>query len=165
MDVIDIIQLFIPVVTFAMGYFLTSIGYKRDRNLSIIREKFEKLYHPFYMLMNELGTEREEGFEFSSENAEGVAAIKQLLDHLITNMYLASSDGQKIFWETRKLFISSMSEGNLVLDKEKEEQLDKLLGELFGYLLQEYVKTANALGYELGDAEARTESIEYTKVV
>ena len=66
MDVVEIIKLFIPVITFAMGYFLTDIGYKRDRKLSIVREKFEKLYHPFYMLINELGTEREEGFAFDT---------------------------------------------------------------------------------------------------
>jgi len=144
-DVMGIIQLFIPVVTFAMGYFLTGIGYKRDRRLSIIREKFEKLYHPFYMLIHEFGTNTAdgEGFEFSTRDS---SVLKQFLDHLTMNSYLMSSEGQKLFWETRKLFFSYMAEG-YVIDEEKEQLLDRSIGALFEYLMQEYVKAAIALGY------------------
>jgi len=140
-----IIQLFIPVLTFAMGYFLTGIGYKRDMKLGITREKFEKLYHPFYMLIHELGTDTADG-EGLELGAEGCSELRPLFDHLTANMYLASPEGQKLFWETRKLFICCETEGDK-LDKEKEQALDQALGTLFGHLLQEYVKTAVALGY------------------
>jgi len=153
MDYIGIIQLLVPVATFAMGYYLTDIGYKRERKLSITREKFEKLYHPFYMMINELGTAREEGFEFDTETEEGRNGLKQLLDHLIANVYLASSEGQSLFWETRRLFISCTTKGD-TNDKEKEQLLEKSLGELFGYLIMEYIKSANALGYEFDAAKA-----------
>jgi len=141
-----IIQIFIPVITFAMGYFLTDIGYKRERKLSIIREKFEKLYHPFYMLITELGTDAEAGFSFETGNS---SALKQLFDHLAANAYLASSEGQILIWETRTVFVPSFSEG-YIADKEKDQLLEKSIGALFEYLLQEYMKCANALGYELG---------------
>jgi hypothetical protein len=152
MVVIDIIQLFIPIATFAMGYFLTNIGYKRNRKLSIIREKFEKLYHPFYMMINELGTENEIGFAFDTENR---SVLKPFISHLITNSYLATNEGQHLIWETRKLFVCCTAEG-YVVDKEKEHALEKSIGVLFEHLLKEYIKSANALGYELGGAEAFT---------
>ena len=68
MDFISFLQLLIPVITFAMGYFLTDIGYRRDRKLSIVREKFDKLYHPFYILVNVLGMDNKSGFAFDCEN-------------------------------------------------------------------------------------------------
>jgi len=144
--VLEIIKLFIPIVTFAMGYFLTNIRYKRERKLSITREKFEKLYHPFYMLMNELGTDEGEGLAFDVDNKP---VLKQFFDHLMTNIYLASSKGQQHFWETRKLFLSYSTE-NGATDKEKKQLLEEAFGKLFMYLLQEYVKHAQILGYELG---------------
>jgi hypothetical protein len=145
MDFINIIQLFIPVITFAMGYFLTDIGYKRDRKLSIIREKFDRLYHPFYVLVNELGMESELGFAFDSENG---AMLKPILEHLTKNSYLTTAEGQKLIWETRYLFVSGATEGETI-GKDKEELFAKSIGALFEYLIQEYMKSANALGYEL----------------
>ena len=150
MDVIGIITLFIPVVTFAMGYFLTDIGYKRDRKLSIVREKFEKLYHPFYMLVCELGTDTEGGDGFAL-NTEDSSAFGQLFDHLIHNAYLATSEGQSLIWETRMLFVSCNADGNNI-DKEKEQLLEKSIRALFGHLIQEYVKSASALGYDLSSS-------------
>jgi len=149
MDIMGILQLFIPVITFVMGYFLTNIGYRRDRRLGIIREKFEKLYHPFYLLLHELGAEREDGaLEMSGE---GVSMLKPFFDHLKHNMYLASPEGQKLFWETRKLFFSCLAEGDGI-----EEERAQLLGESFEslctYLMLEYVKSAKSLGYELDTA-------------
>ena len=157
MDVIGIIQLLIPVVTFVMGYFLTSIGYKRDRKLSIIREKFEKLYHPFYLLIHELGTDTADG-EGLELGAEGPSAFKPFLDHLTANMYLASSEGQRLFWETRKLLVCCMTENDMI-DKENEEEFGQLFGALCEYLILEYVKAAKALGYEL-EAETRAGTTE-----
>jgi len=147
MDVLEIIKLFIPIITFAMGYFLTDIRYKRDRRLSIIREKFEKLYHPFYMLIHELGTDAEGGFAFDTEDG---SVLKRFLDHLSTNAYLASPGGQKLIWETRTLFVSCLAEGYKI-DKEKEQLLEEPIGTLFAYMLQEYVKSAKALGYEIDE--------------
>ena len=31
MNIVEIIMMLIPVITFSMGYFLTNISYKRDR--------------------------------------------------------------------------------------------------------------------------------------
>jgi len=152
MDIIGIIQIFIPVITFAMGYFLTNIGYKRDRKLSIMREKFEKLYHPFYIMINELGTDVELGFAFDTENR---SVIKPFIQHLAVNSYLATSKGQTLIWETRRLFVCCTAE-NYIIDKEKEQQLEQLISELFEHFVQEYIKSADALGYELGGAEAVT---------
>jgi len=145
MDVLGVIQLFIPVITFAMGYFLTDIGYKRDRKLGIIREKFDRLYHPFYILINELGTEHETGFAFDSENLD---VLKPILDHLTKNSHLATTEGQMLIWETRYHFISIMTEEETI-DKDKEELFTKSLGALLEHLIQEYMKSAKALGYEL----------------
>jgi hypothetical protein len=139
-DFIDIIQLFIPVITFAMGYFLTNIGYKRDRKLSIIREKFDRLYHPFYVLINELGTDNEAGFEFDSENLD---ALKPILEHLTKNAHLASAEGQMLIWEARYFFVSGE------IKKDEEELFSKSLGALLEHLIQGYMKSAKALGYEL----------------
>ncbi|MCL2702067.1 MAG: hypothetical protein FWE91_00445 [Defluviitaleaceae bacterium] len=150
MEIIGIIQLLIPVVTFAMGYFLTDIGYKRDRKLSIVREKFEKLYHTFYVLLHEFGTDTEEGFAFDTENS---AVLKPIIDHLTTNAYLASSEGQKLIWKTRNIYISYMSRGEDIIDKEKDQLFEKSLTALFDHLILEYVKAAKALGYDL-DIEA-----------
>jgi len=150
MDIMIITQLLIPVVTFLMGYFLTNIGYKRDRKLNIIREKFEKLYHPFYMLINELGTDTGDGAGFAF-NTEDSPVIRKLLDHLTANVYLASSEGQKLIWETRIIFISCVAAGNTV-NKEKEQLFEKSISALFEHLIQEYLKSANALGYDLGGA-------------
>ena len=144
MEAIEIIRLLIPVVTFAMGYLLTNIGYKRDKKLRVTREKFEKLYHPFYMLLNELATDKEEGFYIDTDDS---SALKQFLDLLAVNMYLASAEVQQLFWKTRKLFISCMAEGGM-LDKEKKPLLEKSCGELFVHLMREYVESASAL---LGD--------------
>jgi len=153
MDVIGIIQLLIPVITFAMGYFLTNIGYKRDRKLSIMREKFEKLYHPFYLLLHELGTDTKDG-EALELGAEGYSGFKPFFDHLKYNMYLASPEGQKLFWETRKLFYSCTADSERI-DEEKDLLFGQSFGALCEYLLLEYVKAAKALGYEL-DAEEHT---------
>jgi len=145
MDFISIMQLFIPVITFGMGYYLTDIGYRRDRKLSITREKFDRLYHPFYILVNELGTDHESGFAFDSENMD---TLKPIIDHLTKNAHLATAEGQMLIWETRYHFISCMTEGKLS-DKEKEEIFGKSLGILLEHLIQEYMKSAKALGYEL----------------
>jgi len=145
MDFISIMQLFIPVITFGMGYYLTDIGYRRDRKLSITREKFDRLYHPFYILVNELGTDHESGFAFDSENMD---TLKPIIDHLTKNAHLATAEGQMLIWETRYHFISCVTEGKLS-DKEKEEIFGKSLGILLEHLIQEYMKSAKALGYEL----------------
>jgi hypothetical protein len=152
MGAVEIIQLCIPVVTFAMGYFLTGIGYKRDRKLCIIREKFEKLYHPFYVLIHEFGMESEKGFAFDTENGP---MLKPLLDHLTANAYLASTEGQAIIWETRNLFVSYMAKGDSI-DKEKGQLLEKAFAALFEHLILQYMKSANALGYDSG-GEGRVE--------
>ena len=154
MDVMDIIQLLLPILTFAMGYFLTGIEHKRERKSNILREKFEKLYHPFYLLVNELGTDTGDGFAFSVKDS---SSLKRFFEHFTTNVYLASSEGQALFWEARVLFYSCLAEGDN-LCKAKEEQLDQAMSVLFGHMLQEYVKSANALGYELGAGEVRTET-------
>jgi len=147
MDVIGIVQLLIPVVTFAMGYFLTNIGYKRDRKLSIIREKFEKLYHPFYLLLYELGADREDG-EGLELGAGGYSEFSPFLDHLTANVYLASAEGQKLYVETRKLFLRCcMAKGDV--DKETDQRFGESFGALCEHLMWEYVKAAKALGYEL----------------
>ena len=145
MDFIGIMQLFIPIITFAMGYFLTDIGYKRDRKLSIIREKFDRLYHPFFVLVNELGMDTELGFAFDSENGD---ILKPILEHLTRNAYLTTAEGQKLIWETRYLFVLGAAEAGTV-DKDKEELFATSIGALFEHLIQEYMKSAKALGYEL----------------
>jgi len=146
MDIVVIIQLFIPVITFAMGYFLTDIGYRRDRKISLVREKFDKLYHPFYMMALEQGTDRADGGFAIGEG--GIADFKPFLDHLSANSYLASSEGQKIIWETRYLLASCMAkEGEL--DKEADALLGSSIGTMFEFFMQEYMKSANKLGYEL----------------
>ena len=157
-SVMGVIQLLIPVVTFAMGYFLTDIGYKRDRKLSIVREKFEKLYHPFFMLINELGTETEDGagFAFDTENT---AVLKRFFDHLFTNVHLASCEGQQLILETRMLFVSEIAKGDGI-DKEKEQLFEKSISALFLHLLQEYIQSAKALGYDVGFVEGHTGIIE-----
>jgi len=145
MDAFGIIQLFIPVVTFLMGYFLTDIGYRRDRKLNIIREKFDKLYHPFYVLVNELGSDNELGFAFESGDS---AVLEPIIEHLTKSAYLATAEGQKLIWETRYHFISVSAEGETI-DEEKDELFGKSLVVLFEHLIQEYMKSADALGYEL----------------
>ena len=150
MDFIGILQLIVPVITFAMGYFLTNVGYKRDRKLSIIREKFDRLYHPFFVLVNELGTDSEYGFALDSENP---ASLKPILEHLTKNAHLTTAEGQKLIWETRYLFLAAASAGEAT-DKDKEELLAKSLGTLFGHLIQEYMKSAKALGYDLIELKA-----------
>jgi len=149
MDFISIITLILPVITFAMGYFLTNVGYKRDRKLSIIREKFDRLYHPFYVLVNELGadygTDDGVGFAFDSENFD---ALNPILAHLTKNAYLATAEGQILIWETRHLFVLYAKKGETI-DKDKEDLFAKSIGALFEHLIQEYMKSANALGYEL----------------
>jgi hypothetical protein len=147
--VFSILQLIIPVVTFAMGYFLTNIGYKRERKLAIIREKFEKLYHPFYIMINELGTSRAEGFALGGED---YSTLKPFIDHLVANAYLASSEGQMLIWETRSLYVSFGADGNTP-DKEKERLIDESCSALFQHLLEQYVKFAKVLGYEFGESE------------
>jgi len=150
MDFISIITLIIPVITFAMGYFLTNVGYKRDRKLSIIREKFDRLYHPFYVLINELGTDAEiddvVGFAFDSENMD---TLKPILAHLTKSAYLATAEGQALIWETRHLFVLYVNKEGETIDKDEEDLFAKSIGALFEHLIQEYVKSANALGYEL----------------
>ncbi|MCL2679140.1 MAG: hypothetical protein FWF18_02475 [Dehalococcoidia bacterium] len=145
MGIYDVLQFFIPVITFAMGYFLTNIGYKRDRKLSIIREKFNGLYHPFFVLVSGLGAENEFGFAIDSNNG---VVLRPILELLTKNAYLATADGQKLIWETRYLFVSGVTEGEII-DKEKEELFAKSLGSLFEHLIQEYMKSAKVLGYEL----------------
>jgi len=152
MDFMSIFQLVIPVITFLMGYFLTNVGYKRDRKLSITREKFEKLYHPFYILVHTLGTDREDGIALGGDDP---STFKPFIDHLTANAYLASPEGQKLIWETRSLLVSYMGDGN-VMDDEKDRLLTKSIEKLFAHLIQEYLKSAAALGYELGDLAAST---------
>ena len=150
MDIVfSVLQLIIPVVTFAMGYFLTNIGYKRERKLAIIREKFEKLYHPFYILINQNGTSRADGVALGGGD---YSTLKPFIDHLAANAYLASSEGQILIWETRRLYISFGADGS-TLDKEKERLIDESCSALFQHLLEQYVKFAKALGYELGETE------------
>ena len=144
MGFMSIMQLLIPVITFAMGYFLTNIGYKRDRELSVVREKFDRLYHPFFVLVNELGMDNEAGFAFDSENAD---VLKPILEHLTKNAYLATAEGQKLIWETRYLFVSGAVERKP--SDNEEELFAKAIGALFEHLIQEYMKSASALGYEL----------------
>ena len=146
MDIMEIFQLIIPVVTFAMGYFLTNIGYNRERKLSLIREKFEKLYHPFYLLLFELGTDTEEG-EGLAIGTEGYSSFKPFFDHLTANVYLASPEGQKLFSETRKLFICCCTAKNV--DEEKDQLFGQKFGALCEYLMLEYAKAAKSLGYEV----------------
>ena len=145
MDVVVIVQLFIPVITFAMGYFLTDIGYRRDKKLNLVRERFDKLYHPFYMLALEHGTGRADGVAIG---AGGNEEFTHFVDHLAANSYLASSEGQKIIWETRYLLVSCIAK-----ESEPDEESEALLGEsiskMFDYFMQEYMKAANKLGYEL----------------
>ena len=147
MDVMGLIQLFIPVITFLMGYFLTDIGYKRDRKLSIIREKFEKLYHPFFMMLNELGTDTEDGagFAFDTDNT---STLGRFFAHLFSNIYLASPEGQRLIMETRMLFVSNMAKGDTV-EEENKHLFEESISELFGHLINEYTKSAKALGYDL----------------
>ena len=155
MDFIGIVQILIPVITFTMGYFLTNIGYKRDRKLSIIREKFDRLYHPFFVLVNELGADNEAGFAFDSESVD---MLKPILDHLTKNAYLATAQEQKLIWETRYLFVSSTIEGETI--KKKEELFAQSIGALFEHLIQEYMRFANTLGYEFISMEVISESNE-----
>ena len=150
MDFMGVLQLIIPVITFLMGYFLTNIGYRRDRKLSITREKFEKLYHPFYILVHSLGTDREDGIAIGGDDP---SAFKPFIDHLTANAYLASTEGQRLIWETRSLVVSFMAEGNS-MDEEKDQLLTKSIGTLFEHLIQEYMKSATALGYELDNLAA-----------
>jgi len=154
MDIFGIIQLFIPIITFAMGYFLTDIGYRRDRKLNIVREKFEKLYHPFYMLIHELGTDREDGIAIGGDDP---AVFKPLIDHLSANAYLASTEGQKLIWETRYIVVACMGKGQS-LDEEQDKLLTQSIETLFSYLIEEYMKSATALGYELSNLASSTES-------
>jgi len=156
MDFMGIIQLLVAVVTFAMGFFLTNIGYKRDRKLSIIREKFDGLYHPFVIMVIELGTDNELGFTFDSKDR---AKLKSILEHLTKNAYLTTAEGQKLIWETRYFFLSVAAEGE-TNNKDKEEQFAKSLSALFEHLIQEYMKSANTLGYELIDMGTITGSNE-----
>ena len=153
MDIFAIIQLLIPIITFAMGYFLSNIGYKRDRKLSVIREKFEKLYHPFYLLICELGTDVEEGYVLDIEDG---SVLRRLLDHLITNAYLATPEGQRLIEATRKLFVRCMAEGGKN-DEENEKLFEEPLTKLSEHLMREYVKAVNALGYEF-EAEVAAEA-------
>jgi len=148
MGAVEIVQLCIPVITFLMGYFLTSIGYRRNRKLDIVREKFDKLYHPFFLLMNELGTDTEDGFGLAFDT-DNTSVTKRLIDHLFTHVYLATSEGQRLILETRVLFVSNTAKGNRV-GKEDEELFENTIRALFEHLLQEYMKSATALGYELG---------------
>ena len=150
LDIMDIIQLFIPVITFAMGYFLTDIEHRRDRKRDIVREKFDKLYHPFYRLINELGTDSEYGFAF---NTEDVAGLRPFFDHLAMNIHLATTEGQTLFWETRKLFLCTLAKANLP-ETDLEEKFAQSISALFSHLIQEYIKSAVILGYNLGGAEA-----------
>jgi len=151
-NIINIIQLLIPIITFAMGYFLTNIGYKRDRKLSIIREKFEKLYHPFYLLLHELGASREDG-ESLEIAGESFSEFRPFFEHLTANVYLASPEGQRRYVEAHKLFLGCcMAEGDLgSVDSEREQQFGESFDALVQYLMSEYVKTAKALGYELDE--------------
>ena len=145
-DVIGIIHLFIPIITFAMGFFLTDIIYRRDKKLNIVREKFEKLYHPFYLMINELGTATEDGQGAAFSASDG-AIITKFLEHLVANAYLATAEGQAIVWQTSKLFVSYASHDG-VPDKEKERLLDESMAALFTHFFQEYIKSSKALGYE-----------------
>jgi len=159
MTVLGVVQLLIPIITFAMGYFLTNIGYRRDRKLSITREKFEKLYHPFYMLVHELGTDTEDGIALGGDDP---SVFKPLIDHLSANAYLASAEGQKLIWETRSILVSCITciaRGESI-DKEKDEKLTNAIGSLFEHLIQEYMVSAAALGYglDVGSLGASAES-------
>jgi hypothetical protein len=132
-----------------MGYFLTNIGYKRDRKLSVAREKFEKLYHPFYLMITELGSDTEDGnIALGSEEDVCFSSLKPFIDHLMKNVYLASPEGQTLFSKTRLLHIECMAAGDSI-NEEKARQFEESFGALCNYLLLEYLKTAKVLGYDL----------------
>ena len=152
-DFMDILRLLLPVITFAMGYLLTGVAHKRALKRDILRERFEKLYHPFYIMINELGTESAEGFAFSVGDG---TVIKSFFDHLTRNIYLASTEGQALFWQTRSLFYRCVTNEN-PLSPESEHAIDEALGALFSHLLMAYLRCANALGYNLGDANVGME--------
>ena len=156
LDVMGIITLFLPIVTFVMGYYLTGIEHKREMKLRIIREKFEKLYHPFYVMINELGTNMEEGIAFSVGDG---SVLMPFFDHLTANVYLASAEGQKLFWETRNLFFRLSAEHGTI-SAENERLLEQSIAALFQQLLQEYIKSATALGYELAGMDANAKMTE-----
>jgi len=149
MDVMGIVQICIPVVTFLMGFFLTDIGYRRKRKLDIVREKFEKLYHPFFLLINELGRETEDGFGFAFDT-DNTAVLKRLIDHLFINVYLASTEGQRLILETRILLISNTAKGENV-ELGNVALFEQSIDALFEHLLEEYMRSAKALGYDLGN--------------
>jgi len=149
MSILSIIQLFIPIITFAMGYFLANIVYQRDRKLNIVREKFEKLYHPFYLLLHQIGAETGDGetLVIGGENEEDHMVFKPFFDHLTANIYPASPKGQKLYMDARKLFVGCCTLENN--DEEKGRLLGLSFGVLCDHLLEEYVKCAKTLGYEI----------------
>jgi len=139
--VIEILTFVIPVITFAMGYYLTNIGYKRERKLSIIREKFEKLYHPFYLMGFELGIEAEEGGLIL--DLEDGYVVKQLIDHLTKNIYLASIESQTLFMEVKSLYLSMMNSSDCI----DEEKMKTPFLDLVTTLMNEYAECLIVLGY------------------
>ena len=68
------------------------------------------------------------------------------------NSHLATSEGQKLIWEMRAVFIHCTSK-DYILDEETEQIFEKTLIALFEHFLLEYTKSANALGYDFKDAE------------
>jgi len=159
MDIMGIIQLLLPVATFAMGFFLTDIQYRREKKMRVIREKFEKLLHPFWMLINELGADRPEGLALDVKNTE---VFQPILDHLLQNSYLAPAKGQEMVWTMRAVGLLRATDTDDIDrstlesleatfgDFENVEKLyERLTGECFVYYMKLYEKTAKILGYEM----------------
>jgi len=149
-DILRIIQLFIPIITFAMGYFLTNIGYKRDRKLSIVREKFEKLYHPFYLLLHEIGKAADDidGIELGHE---GFLTLAPFFKHLTANMYLASPQGQELYLKAYKVFHHCCKAEESGISEERLQEFGQTFDALVQYLMAEYAGAAKTLGYEIGE--------------
>jgi len=71
----------------------------------------------------------------------------------MSNMYLASPEGQRLFADARKLFVCCCMAKSNVANEEQEELLGQLFGALCEYLMKEYAKSALALGYDIDDSE------------
>ncbi|MCL2406635.1 MAG: hypothetical protein FWC95_01765 [Defluviitaleaceae bacterium] len=149
-DVIQIIQLFIPVLTFAMGYFLSAIAHKRAHNLAmeraLEREKFDNLYHPIFIMLISLGKDVKEGISMPS--TRDTAAVNQIILLLKERIYLAPLNTQKNAWEFIHKIKFIQQEVNLeTADEAVCNDLDVKFGMLIGVLLNEYKLTADKLGY------------------
>ena len=81
---------------------------------------------------------------------EDCSILKPFFDHLVANAYLSTSAGQKLIWDTHALWVGCLKDGSAI-DEKKEQQLQKAFSALVDYLLQDYLKHATALGYEIDD--------------